>query len=219
MRAAVRRSEIPQNTGSKLYHEFNTNTHPHTGYPTTRKPQRRTERMLPMASDYVGVSSSPSTWSADLNRRVCEWEVSLSDVVLSTPRNILTIGSLSGRDAYEPIDAAQLYHEHDDYRALSQPLQIPQDGYAHGQYAYASHSSGATLSGKRITSFNSLISCYRFIYRRYIFLHAICTCYFIRSLLVVAIPASLGRWSRMSSGGPSMACSAKRTSLRSSACT
>jgi hypothetical protein len=124
--------------------------------------------------------------------------------------------SLSGRDAYETLDAAQLYHDH-DYRALPHPLQIPQDGYAHGEYAYASHGSGATLSGKRITSFIFVISCYRFTFRRYVFLQAICTSYSIRSLLVVAIPASLGRWSRMSSGGPSMACSAKRTSLRSSA--
>jgi hypothetical protein len=67
------------------------------------------------------------------------------------------MASLSGRDTYEPLDAAQLYHEHeDDYRALPPPLSSPQDGYAHGEYAYAPHhSSGASLSGKRIALFNS----------------------------------------------------------------
>jgi hypothetical protein len=218
MRAATRRSEIAQNTGSKLYRKLNTNIHPHTGNPTSRRHRRRTERMLPMESDHVGVSSPASIWSADLNRRICEWEVSLSDVVLLNRRTNLTIGSLSGRDAYETLDAAQLYHEH-DYRALPEPLQILQDGYAHGEYAYASHSSDATLSGKRITSFNSTFSCYCFTCRRYMLPHAISTSHSIRSLLVVAIPASLGRWSRMSSGDPSMACSAKRTSLRISVCT
>jgi hypothetical protein len=69
--------------------------------------------------------------------------------VLSGCRDKLTFLSLSGRDNYETLDAAHLYHEH-DYRALPHPLQIPQDGYAQGQFAYASHSSGPSLSGKRI---------------------------------------------------------------------
>ncbi|KAH3907794.1 hypothetical protein HBI56_182530 [Parastagonospora nodorum] len=39
-----------------------------------------------------------------------------------------------------------------DYRALPPPLSSPQDGYAHGEYAYASHhSSGASLSGLQYT--------------------------------------------------------------------
>jgi hypothetical protein len=60
--------------------------------------------------------------------------------------------SLSGRNTYEPLDANQLYHD-TDYRALPPALQIPQDGYAHGQFAYASHGSSGSLSGKRITYF------------------------------------------------------------------
>jgi hypothetical protein len=62
---------------------------------------------------------------------------------------------LSGRDTYEPLDVTQLYHD-TDYRALPPVLQIPQDGYAHGQFAYASHNSGTSLSGKRIAYFISI---------------------------------------------------------------
>jgi hypothetical protein len=54
----------------------------HTGNPTTRKLCRRAERMLPMESDYVGVSSSASIWAADLHRSICEWEVRPSTIAL-----------------------------------------------------------------------------------------------------------------------------------------
>lgn len=47
----------------------------HIEAPTTRKPRRRAERMLPMESNYVRFPSSASFWAADLHRRVCEWEV------------------------------------------------------------------------------------------------------------------------------------------------
>jgi hypothetical protein len=83
MHAAVRRSSTPRNTGSELNHEIITNTLlPHED-PATRKHRRRAERMSPMESDNVGVLSSASIWSADIHRRVCEWEVRLSDVALA----------------------------------------------------------------------------------------------------------------------------------------
>jgi hypothetical protein len=47
----------------------------HYKSPTTRKPRRRAERMLPMESGHVRVSSSARLWAADLHRRICEWEV------------------------------------------------------------------------------------------------------------------------------------------------
>ncbi|KAF2031380.1 hypothetical protein EK21DRAFT_63360 [Setomelanomma holmii] len=59
-------------------------------------------------------------------------------------------GSSSGRDAYDNLDAAHLYHDN-NYRALPHPLQIPQDGFAHGHFAYALHSSGASLPGLQYT--------------------------------------------------------------------
>ncbi|KAH7074671.1 hypothetical protein BKA63DRAFT_319020 [Paraphoma chrysanthemicola] len=60
-------------------------------------------------------------------------------------------GNSSGRDAYANLDASQLYHDN-NYRALPHPLQIPQDGFAHGHFAYASHSSsGVSLPGLQYT--------------------------------------------------------------------
>jgi hypothetical protein len=59
-------------------------------------------------------------------------------------------GSLSGPNQF---DVANLFHDH-DYPALPHPLQIPQDGYAHG-FAYASHSTGVSGPGKRIALFIS----------------------------------------------------------------
>ena len=62
-------------------------------------------------------------------------------------------GSSSGRDRYDILDATNLYHDHDhDYAGHRvQPLHIPpQEGFPPGhQYAYASHSSGVSLPGKR----------------------------------------------------------------------
>ncbi|KAF2823732.1 hypothetical protein CC86DRAFT_59284 [Ophiobolus disseminans] len=73
--------------------------------------------------------------------------VSRSVVVAIT----LTVFSLSGRDTFDAFDAAHLYHEH-NYRALPHPLQIPQDGYAHNQFAFASHgSSSVSLPGLQYT--------------------------------------------------------------------
>ncbi|KAF1915381.1 hypothetical protein BDU57DRAFT_557536 [Ampelomyces quisqualis] len=43
-------------------------------------------------------------------------------------------GSLSGRDGYDGLDSAPPYHEH-DYHATAP------DGYAHGEFAFASHGS------------------------------------------------------------------------------
>ena len=65
-------------------------------------------------------------------------------------------GNLSGRDPFDMLDATTFYHQDDDYQGQRlHPLQIPssQDGYAHGQqFAYASHSSGVSLPGKRTLS-------------------------------------------------------------------
>lgn len=70
----------------------------------------------------------------------------------------LTGFSLSGRDAYDHhFDLTHLYHE-PNYRALPHPLQIPQDGYAHGELAYASHSSAASLPGKHTSLFVALFN-------------------------------------------------------------
>jgi hypothetical protein len=113
---------------------------------------------------------------------------------------------LSGHDTFETLDAAQLYHEH-DYRSLPHPLQIPQDGYAHDEYAYATHSSGASLSGKRIALFQLPIIISASLVRAIYFNCAARTSHLLRSLLVIAIPAALGRWFSMSSTVPPMACS------------
>jgi hypothetical protein len=64
-------------------------------------------------------------------------------------------GNSSGRDHFDMLDAANLFH--DNYQShRGQPLQIPApDGYQAGhQYGYASHSSGVTLPGKRFPLFN-----------------------------------------------------------------
>ncbi|QRD00928.1 hypothetical protein JI435_164870 [Parastagonospora nodorum SN15] len=97
-------------------------------------------------------STTSRTHVADGERKCRSFIVS-KHLVRRPSSACLRMGSLSGRDTYEPLDAAQLYHEHeDDYRALPPPLSSPQDGYAHGEYAYASHhSSGASLSGLQYT--------------------------------------------------------------------
>jgi hypothetical protein len=102
-------------------------------------------------------------------------------------------GNSSGRDAYANLDAAHLYHEN-NYRALPHPLQIPQDGFAHGHFAYASHSSsGVSLPGKRTALFIniSLITSHL---RAIFSLCDLCTSHLVRSLLVVLESASLGCW-------------------------
>lgn len=133
-----------------------------------------------MESNNVRVPS-PATFTADIHRSVCEWEVRVtSDVVAIT----LIIHSLSGRDAYD-LDSAHLYHEH-NYRALPHPLQIPQDGYAHSQFAYASHSSGGALPGKLL-----YLCCFILPVHMSALLYIpceSCTSRPIRSLLVVAPP-------------------------------
>jgi hypothetical protein len=98
----------------------------------------------------------------------------------------ITVVSLSGRDGYDALDTSQLYQEH-DYRALPQPLQIPPDGYAHDEFAYASHGSGTSLSGKLVALFVSLrivVSNISTICSLYSF----STCLLLQSLLVVAMP-------------------------------
>lgn len=97
-----------------------------------------------MDSNNVRILSSAS-FTADLNRRVCESEVRSCSV--KSPAITLTCYSLSGRDAYDHhFDLAHLYHEPN---SRAHPLQVPQVGYAHGELAYASHSSAVPLPGKR----------------------------------------------------------------------
>jgi hypothetical protein len=101
----------------------------------------------------------------------------------------ITVISLSGRDSYDALDAAHFYQEH-DYRALPQPLQIAPDGYAHSEFAYASHGSGTSLSGKLIALFVSL----RIVVSNISTIHSLCVssaCHLLQSLLVVAMPC---RW-------------------------
>ncbi|KAL5121686.1 hypothetical protein ACEQ8H_000373 [Pleosporales sp. CAS-2024a] len=64
-----------------------------------------------------------------------------------------TPSSLSGPDhGFAPIDASPLDH-HDEYHVLPEPLQVPQDGFAHGhgEYSSASHSSVASRPGLQYT--------------------------------------------------------------------
>ncbi|KAF1851024.1 uncharacterized protein K460DRAFT_26457 [Cucurbitaria berberidis CBS 394.84] len=64
-------------------------------------------------------------------------------------------GSSSGRDHFDILDAANLYHDQHDYPGHRvQPLHIAvQDGYPPGhQFAYPSHSSGVSLPGLQYTS-------------------------------------------------------------------
>jgi len=138
-----------------------------------------------MESNNVRVLS-PATFTADLHRRVCEWEVRCSLRAVATT---LTFFSLSGRDACDTIDAAHLYHEH-DYRALPHSLQIAQDGYEHDQFAYASHSgSGVPLSGKRI----ALSILFSIVDTIYVPCNS-CTSRSLRSLPVVSLPRSWVAW-------------------------
>jgi hypothetical protein len=88
----------------------------------------------------------------------CRWRVIMSEFHRQqtfgseTFIDVSASGNSSGRDAYADLDAAHLYHDN-NYRALPHPLQIPQDGFAHGHFAYASHSSGVSLPGKRTALF------------------------------------------------------------------
>jgi hypothetical protein len=158
--------------------------------------------MLPMESDYVGVSSSASIWAADLHRSICEWEVRLPTMRRQSSR--LTTVSLSGLDTYETLDTTHLYHEH-DYRALPPALETP-DGYAHGDFAYASHGSDTSLSGKLITPavLLDISGCHSALFTPCALLSA------SRSLhcrLEAAMPVLLGRWLSMSSELGPIACS------------
>jgi hypothetical protein len=127
----------------------------------------------------------------------------------------LTVVSLSGRDGYDALDTPQLYQEH-NYRALPQPLQIPPDGYAHDEFAYASHGSGTSLSGKLVALFVSL----RIVVSNISTIHSLCvfsTCHLLQSLLVVAMPRRWGRWFSMSSELGPIACLGSES--RCSTCT
>ena len=64
-------------------------------------------------------------------------------------------GSLSGHDHFDMLDS-NLYHEHEYQRQRVHSLHIPaHTAYPHGQqFAYASHSSSASVPGKRIFPFN-----------------------------------------------------------------
>jgi hypothetical protein len=103
------------------------------------------------------------------SERCCRWRVTMSEfhrqnafipqtfievsaggrfVVRETCRDNVNVCSLSGPNQF---DVANLFHDH-DYHALPHPLQIPQDGYAHGEFAY---STGVSVPGKRVALFIS----------------------------------------------------------------
>jgi hypothetical protein len=200
-----RRSCTPQNSGFKLYHASLDNTHPlRFTDPTTRKPRRRAERMLPMASDYVRVPSSASIWAADLHRRVCEWEVGrLSVAMLRT----VAITSLA-----VCLDVTAT-------TALTAPIFITSTTTVHCRSRCRYHLMVTRTASLRMCRTAAVLLCpvSLLLFLSHYALStlksalsacppAVPACQFLHCLLVVAMPALLGRWLSMSSDSGPIAC-------------